>query len=188
MIVIGINSFDSTKLPFSMKSLTFSFFVLWIYSLAQKGKNFSRLLELQKFAPNAKSCSKFVEHNRDRPTDNSNPPLTRTIFKFPDSWGVLMYSFRKSGETRKREPSSPWRGTQNVCRTGLNMSKMKILRKMKMVWNICDRFENLKEWWCCRIKIKLAVSRWFEIEWWSLALTQLNTIFFRLQFLKWTFF
>ena len=139
-----INSFDSTKLPFSMKSLTFPFFVLWIYSLAQKGKNFSRLLELQKFAPNAKSCSKFVEHNRDRPTDNSNPPLTRTIFKFPDSWGVLLYSIRKSGETRKREPSSPWRGTQNVCRTGLNMRKMKILRKMKMVLKIF--VTDLKIW------------------------------------------
>ena len=139
-----INSFDSTKLPFSMKSLTFSFFVLWIYSLAQKGKNFSRLLELQKFASNAKSCSKFVEHNRDRPTDNSNPPLTRTIFKFPDSWGVLLYSIRKSGETRKREPSSPWRGTQNVCRTGLNMRKKKILRKMKMVLKIF--VTDLKIW------------------------------------------
>ena len=36
--------------------------------VAQKGKIFSRLLEPQKVAPNAKSCSKVAEHNRERPT------------------------------------------------------------------------------------------------------------------------
>ena len=34
--------------------------------VAQKGKTCSRLLELQKNAPNAKSCSNVAEHNRDR--------------------------------------------------------------------------------------------------------------------------
>ena len=33
----------------------------------RRGKNFSRLLELQKVVPNTKSCSKVAEHNRDRP-------------------------------------------------------------------------------------------------------------------------
>ena len=36
--------------------------------VAQKGKICSGLLEPQKVAPNAKSCSKVAEHNRDRPT------------------------------------------------------------------------------------------------------------------------
>ena len=35
--------------------------------VAQKGKIFSRLLEPQKVAANAKSCSKVVKHNRERP-------------------------------------------------------------------------------------------------------------------------
>ena len=32
-------------------------------------KNCSRLLEQQRIAPNAKSCLKVAEHNRDRPND-----------------------------------------------------------------------------------------------------------------------
>ena len=40
--------------------------------IARKGKTFSRLLEPQKVAPNAKSCSKVAEHNRDRPTSNQS--------------------------------------------------------------------------------------------------------------------
>ena len=35
--------------------------------VSQKGKNCSRLLELQKVASNAKSCSKVAEHDGDRP-------------------------------------------------------------------------------------------------------------------------
>ena len=34
----------------------------------QKGKICSRLLEPQKVAPNAKSCSRVAEHNRERPS------------------------------------------------------------------------------------------------------------------------
>ena len=51
------------------------FFVLDIWSkpifcskVAQKGKICSRLLELQKVAPNANSCSKVAEHNENRPS------------------------------------------------------------------------------------------------------------------------
>jgi len=36
--------------------------------IAQKRKICSRLLEPEKFAPNAKSCSKVAGHNRERPT------------------------------------------------------------------------------------------------------------------------
>ena len=36
--------------------------------IALKGKTCSRLLKPQNVAPNAKSCSKVAEHNRDRPT------------------------------------------------------------------------------------------------------------------------
>ena len=54
-----------------------NFFVLNIFTkpifcskIPQKGKSCSRLLEPQKVAPNAKSCSKVTEHNRDRTTAN----------------------------------------------------------------------------------------------------------------------
>ena len=43
------------------------------YIIDRKGKHFSRLPRLQTVAPNAKSCSEAPGHNRDRPTDNSNP-------------------------------------------------------------------------------------------------------------------
>ena len=43
------------------------------YIIDRKGKHFSRLLELQTVAPNVKSCSEAPGHNRDSPTDNSNP-------------------------------------------------------------------------------------------------------------------
>ena len=36
--------------------------------VAQKGKICPRLLEPQKVAPDAKSCSKVAEHNRERPS------------------------------------------------------------------------------------------------------------------------
>ena len=42
--------------------------------IALKGKTCWRLLKPQKVAPNAKSCSKVAEHNRDRP---SYPTLSR---------------------------------------------------------------------------------------------------------------
>ena len=35
--------------------------------VAQKGKFCPRLLEPQKVAPDAKSCSKVAEHNREKP-------------------------------------------------------------------------------------------------------------------------
>ena len=35
-------------------------------NVTQKGKTCSRLLELQKIGPNAKSCSNVAEHNRDK--------------------------------------------------------------------------------------------------------------------------
>ena len=56
-----------------MKSLTFSCLIdmcskpIFCSKNAQKDKICSRLLEPQKFAPNAKSCSKVAEHNRERP-------------------------------------------------------------------------------------------------------------------------
>ena len=37
--------------------------------IALKGKTCLRLLKPQKVAPNAKSCSKVAEHNRDRPKE-----------------------------------------------------------------------------------------------------------------------
>ena len=57
-----------------MKSLTFSCLICALnlhfahIEVAQKGKICSRLLEPQKVAPNAKSCSKVAEHNRERPS------------------------------------------------------------------------------------------------------------------------
>ena len=36
--------------------------------IVQKSKSCSRLLEQQKVAPNAKSCSNVAKHNRDRPS------------------------------------------------------------------------------------------------------------------------
>ena len=60
---------------FSMKSLTFSRLICalnlhfsQIEVAHQKGKICSRLLEPQKVAPNAKSCSKVAEHNRESPS------------------------------------------------------------------------------------------------------------------------
>ena len=46
----------------------------------RKGKNFFKLLELQKVAPDTKSCSKVAEHNRDRP----QIPANSNHFPFPD--------------------------------------------------------------------------------------------------------
>ena len=49
--------------------------------IAQKGKSCLKLLEPKKApnAPNAKSCSKVAEHNRDMPTHISCPPLVLTV-------------------------------------------------------------------------------------------------------------
>ena len=62
-----------------MKSLTFSCLIcalnLFCAKIAQKGKICSRLLERQKFAPQApKSCSKVAEHNREKPSLGSGMP------------------------------------------------------------------------------------------------------------------
>ena len=47
------------------KPIFFKF--IFCSKIALKGKTCSRLLKPQKVAPNAKSCSKVAEHNRDRP-------------------------------------------------------------------------------------------------------------------------
>ena len=66
------HSRNSHELKFAKKSLTFSGLILcskpiFCSKVAQKGKIFSRLLEPQKVAANAKSCSKVAEHDRERP-------------------------------------------------------------------------------------------------------------------------
>ena len=73
----------------------------------RKGKHFIRLLELQKVAPKAKSCSKVAEHNRNRPTDNSNPRELEPFCHFHS----IFYSITKPGKTRKRASSSPQLGS-----------------------------------------------------------------------------
>ena len=88
-----------------MKSLTFSFLIcaLNLYfaqKLLKKDKICSRLLELQKIAPNAKSCSKVAEHNRERPTYDVKLPNSTSYgergyvtqefcFSFPNLDAVL---------------------------------------------------------------------------------------------------
>ena len=59
-------------MKFAKKSLTFSGLIMcskpiFCSKVAQKERIFSRLLEPQKVAANAKSCSKVVKHNRERP-------------------------------------------------------------------------------------------------------------------------
>ena len=68
--------------------------------VAKKDKICSRLLELQKIVPNAKSCSKVAEHNRGRPTYDVKLPNSTSYgergyvtqefcFSFPNLDAVL---------------------------------------------------------------------------------------------------
>lgn len=45
---------------------------IFFSKIAQKGKNCSELLKPQKVAPNAKTCSKVAEHDRNKPTHVSS--------------------------------------------------------------------------------------------------------------------
>ena len=49
--------------------------------IALKGKTCPRLLKPQKVAPNAKSCSKVAEHNRDRPNRDTTGMCLDTQWK-----------------------------------------------------------------------------------------------------------
>ena len=68
--------------------------------VAQKGKNCSRLLELQKVAPNAKSCSKAAKHNRDRPIQNQMPCRLRRIIS--RDWQTSVFSQSGIGVQEER--------------------------------------------------------------------------------------
>ena len=69
---------------------------------ALKGKTCSRLLKPQKVAPNAKSCSKVAEHNRDRPTclqrasNMKLPSKPRMLWKkVMTAWPLIPFHFCK---------------------------------------------------------------------------------------------
>jgi len=71
-----------------MESLTFSYLIrapkpVFCSKVAQKAKPCSRMLDLQKIAPSAKSSrSKVAEHIRDRPLSDPDKENKRQNHKF----------------------------------------------------------------------------------------------------------
>ena len=88
----------------------FALDMCWTVYFAQK-LLISMLLEPQKVAPNAKSCSKVVEHNRDRPCHTSI--LLCVTFYQRHSVGQLFWMDQKTHSKAQMK----WRGVYNcvIC-------------------------------------------------------------------------
>ena len=134
----------------------FALDMCWTVYFAQK-LLISMLLEPQKVAPNAKSCSKVVEHNRDRPCHTSI--LFRVTFYQWHSVGQLFWMDQKTHSKAQMK----WRGVYN-CVICIN------------TWRVCQtrayRFTNLSLETICHT---LFLSLW---GWWSITeiRRQLNSV------------
>ena len=111
--------------------------------IALKGKSCSRLLKPQKVAPNAKSCSKVAEHNRDRPTEdsqdtnrvgdsvfqNGSPAMASDVLRI----GKILIS--KLDRLRAKQPIRILKKSSHGMKT--NPSGLKLCRRSD---SICDSF------------------------------------------------